>query len=720
MVDMNEIKPNLLTRIKGFFLLHPVAVAIIMFIFAIMLFGGCEKARADGMENYALDYLDGYMQENFPESYSVYEAHKSEYYSFVTYMVNNVTVCDILPRPNSGISTITEGYASYFEAFNRGVGASYNNNPYRLAVYTSDILTDITVPCYAYRFVRNSSAIGVGQFPISVSSTMNHYLYQGYHWYFGSRGRDSNPYTMLYTFGTYTITSSPRTVSNVIGYAPDGTDVYCNFTKVTNFIPSYTEDSRLKFAIIDDTSNGKTLMTDIRDFIRDFPIHDTSHSSVYLDPEKIVLGYTVDGVARTITLDSNNSSIRSKYIFETPLSAFDYSESDDIVSITTCDFTIVGTAQGDPDLTSQSYKVSCDYPIKRVSNSIDKGNNQYANDVNGDITSPEVSQSLNYLITFREGYGFDFDEFSDIEFPDYYTYADVYLYNNQAAYNYLINNLFNPNSVAYIIQNIANDEDEVITQIGLFLDDSNYGQYYDVIVFDWIQESSSSITHTYYYFETVSGRNKATTQIVRILQEDVNNIKVNSAAIFTAVDNLENESLEYFNAKLDIDEDILGWLRTIDYSINGINIPEPDYSDITSRLNYIMDKLSIIANHSSEPSEDDTVSEAIAYYKLHSLNDFPIQSVFDDNKLSIWMAGKVHSWLQGTDAQTTKTSLLNDAFDTLKSLYDSLTNEVDFFGNMEKYLLALRGGQIMDLDGKYFSRFFMNTFDPDTYDGGSL
>ena len=113
MVDMKEIKPNLLTRLKGFFLLHPVAVAIIAVIFAVIMFDGCEKARAEEYTDrsaYISTFLDS---TSFSSSQKeIILSYVSDYPYFYFAQASTGHACIYLFKTNTALLEYAESYGS--------------------------------------------------------------------------------------------------------------------------------------------------------------------------------------------------------------------------------------------------------------------------------------------------------------------------------------------------------------------------------------------------------------------------------------------------------------------------------------------------------------------------------------------------------------------------------------------------------------------------------
>lgn len=278
-----------------------------------------------------------------------------------------------------------------------------------------------------------------------------------------------------------------------------------------------------------------------------------------------------------------------------------------------------------------------------------------------------------------------------------------------------------------------------------YIRENNYTGYYDImyfIVHEQIYTSNgtgfSTLSNSYTrYFYFISDRyyNK----LILYREMDIMEyIKLNNEIsekvynyIYDRLLNIDDNIYYFIKDKANIDNDILNALENIDndmqFNLDNlndlINKILAALSDLNlSQLDTIETKLNtIIANigQSNYQNEDDTVAEAIQYYKSHNTNGIPSGQVYIDDKMSIWISGKVHLWLQGTDANTDKTNLINSVFDTLTSIYDSMKNNNDIFPNIQYFLdaIAKNNNYGYETHGDYMTRLFKGNVDISTYNG---
>lgn len=278
-----------------------------------------------------------------------------------------------------------------------------------------------------------------------------------------------------------------------------------------------------------------------------------------------------------------------------------------------------------------------------------------------------------------------------------------------------------------------------------YIRENNYTGYYDILYFivhEHVYTSNgtgfSTLSNTYtryYYFISDRYYNKLILYREMDIMEYVElNNKISEKIynyLYDRLLNIDDNIYYYIKNKANIDNDILTALENID---NDMQFNFDIINDILNRiLNALSDlhltqldtietKLNTIISNiglSNTINEDDTVAEAIQYYKSHNNNGVPTSQVYIDDKMSIWISGKVHLWLQGTDANSDKTNLINSVFDTLTSIYDSMKNNNDIFPNIQYFLdaIAKNNNYGYETHGDYMTRLFKGNVDISTYNG---
>lgn len=153
--------------------------------------------------------------------------------------------------------------------------------------------------------------------------------------------------------------------------------------------------------------------------------------------------------------------------------------------------------------------------------------------------------------------------------------------------------------------------------------------------------------------------------------------------------------------------------------VDAVNAIEFDYvpfddSDILSVLSGISSQLSDIFGR--DDNEDDTVSEAIVYYQSNNNNGLPTSDVYADNKMSLWMSGKVHVWLQGSSAADSRQGLLIDSFDFMTQFYDSLQSH-GLIGGVRNYVRSFTSGTSSGNAETVYKTIWTGSFNPNLKDG---
>ena len=725
--EMKEFKPSLIALTAWWLSRHLILVGFIVAL--ILSLVGCQKAKAESIPPSAREYFDecsigaltnlstaetetynAFVNTCFGQQYIYaydYHYYSATYHIFLFAPSSSIGVWGTYgtPRPLNLANNSTSNYPVYCVMFQTGgVQLITFNNP---------------------GFNAYWDVLGWNKYSQSYSTN----LQSGTTFQFGTtaNGFDGN---VKSNGGNFALIIYNR--STDYGYS-------AAYQTATVF-PSYTEDSRLKFALINDTYEGETLMTDIRQFMSDFAIQDTSHSSAYLDPESIILKYTVDGTEKTITLNSSNSTIRSKYIFETPVYQFDFDDENTSVIITSADFTISGTSQSAPYSATETYRIATNYPIRR-SNPLPIPTpiaDPTYNDVSANVEDPatvlqEITEQLTNDSTTTNAFTGEWT--LDQTHPTVPSWADNYDFRViKSDFNSIISSVVNADVWNYYTSNDPNLYDWITGGFNPrnFVDENRNFAFYDMIIISvyeanitWDPNSANPSLiyqniHLLGYITLYSQRyyvHKSAITDNNILAA-IEYSSMNDVAFYETVkaqiDQFEEYTLGRLDAQLSIEKDSLAWLKTISSKIDEIE-PYNDTS-LLSKLDSILTKLTQIAG--KDNNEDDTVSEAIAYYRANNDNGSPTSKVFTDNKMSIWLSGKVHFWLQGSNANEDKTGFLTATFDVLTSMYDSMQNEYGFFSSLNGYLYNLaHPSDIEDPEDNYLSFFFDSDFDPDTYEG---
>lgn len=748
--EMQVIRPNIFVMVYYWISQHLILVGIIVAI--LLSLCSCQKAAAEPISPYEIQYLEDMMQtwdtypNNTPVDFtSLYSQFESDCNTYPYYVTNNSNYIIMCKKPSFGlVSVYNSSYNPCDVAFNVSDYPDWQDSFPFIVYQTYAPASDWRV---VLRYEVYDFTGGMTVSPMRFSWT-------------GNTSKTKTDYTRI----TY-YNSTQFSVSNTSWYGNADSFYRCNGSNGTGYsngwsvsqlsvtpiqIP-YTEDSRLKFSTSLRGDGEKLLNTDLSGFVHWGPADNQ-------DISDLVLTLDCDGTEVEVELDDTNSEIvntknpnySKTLVYITPYSELGLDEYED-VTIVKCDFThtdfnLMGTVVTD-------YHIACNYVLKNETAPIESEEIERDNNVDGDKLTQQDMDDVYYNIHFNDDADLDFDEFFDVEFPDGFSFYYVCLKNVAASWSDMIEDGFIlPSDIYYLVTQTMPNKAALEEYIASWIKDNQAALFYDVVVFDYVQETNTTLTHTYYYYTTESGRIRAISNLLADIYQESNQTAVNTAAIYdymyTRLNDFEDKSLESFNDMVALDRQRNTWLSTISSgvntlnqtslngfadvveAINGIDIPVPepfDDSDILGGLSDILDKLDdlIDAVEGHSDNEDDTVSEAIAYYQAHNSNGMPTAQVFTDNKMSIWMAGKVHLWLQGSNASDTKTSLLSDAFDTLTSMYQAMSSEQYFFSGISGYLDDLTNSDYSSSDqtdpDKYYINFFFDPgYDPDRYDGGGI
>ena len=666
-IEMKEIKAPKRKGVKEFFGRHIIVIYLVV-ILAILLFGNIAKAEEcnynfnsleDGLNN-----IVGLSQTKIDIIVSTFEQY-CPYYQFYYDPTNNCLGANGSDMPHNYV-----------------VGMFVDSSPWHIGGLWF-LAPKNTTPSYSYKLYVSGNNVYLVRTNSGSSGSwytmFNEEFYNSYGVRF-SQYQDNgitpiinNSVTTRFTKNnTYYFVMEDYDVliqnnyGNVrpLGKTPTDFDPTSKIKYITPI--NYTEDSRLKFSLINDTFDGKVLMTDIRQFVSDFPIQDTSHSSIFLDPASITLTYTVGSTEKTITLNSTNSSIRSKYIFETPIYYFDFDDDNTDVIITKADFTISGTSQSSPFSATETYKISCNYPIRQLTPlpiPTPIPDPTY-NDVETNVSDPAtVLQEITIQLTndSTTTNAFTGEWTLDQTHPTVPTWADNYDFRViKSDFNSIISGIVNADIWNYYTTNDPNDYDWITGGFNPrnFVDENRNFAFYDMIIISvyeanvaWDPDNVGTNLiyqniHLLGYITLYSQRyyvHKAAitdSNILATLEYSSMNDVAFYETIKAAVDQFEEYTLGRFDASLDIEKDSLSWLKTIDNSIKAIdpfddssilNVLDNIYDAITgwggTDTSRIETKLDTLINHFiANNSQENTAYKRFVTW-LRDANSKPVQYV---------------------------------------------------------------------------------------------
>lgn len=512
------------------------------------------------------------------------------------------------------------------------------------------------------------------------------------------------------------------------------------------FPVSFVEDSRLKFSTFSLPSGGYYLQTDIRQFGFDNIDGSSASQQILLDNNSIDLTFVCDEEVFEFTLDSSNSVISSDYIFSTEFSSLFNFDDFDSIYIDKAEFTQViryRVSEQRPD-EYVNYKIDCEYYLKQPVPPVeieDIEYDEYTDTVK--VTQGEITER-NEVINHDNGvYSLEYPGENELVVPEGFT-VKIITVSADSSLADMINSLdawemlVNPIGTLYDLGEAA-----VLNVVGIdstdefneFMDEdikSNaYSLYYDIVCYYWTPAPSTGEVDSFYYYFTASGKIRTTNHILADIWVESNQTAYNTSAIYdylyTRLNDFEYQSLSSFASMIDLDVGRNNWLATLDLDlldgvsdiVDAVNAIEFDFipfddSDILSALSGISSQLSSFLG--LDNNEDDTVAEAIAYYQTHNSSGLPTQDVYLDNKMSLWMSGKVHAWLQGSSATDSRQGLLIDSFDFMTQFFDSLQSH-GLIGGVRNYVRSFTSVTSSGSAETVYKTIWTGSFNPNLKDG---
>lgn len=738
------------SHISSYFFTPIFYVVVGLIIFICFSFVSCGRASAEGMIQSDRDFLHDYFLDGFTaDQWSYIDGVMDECPYFITFQTTDGSIKAVCFMP----------YSSYYTYDDIHGSNNLSEPDLEIQITYNNVNRSLDIGCYYGRLC-----------PFSIGDIHSSSNDNPYRWFCFCTGMESTatgliviPSSMQYddssTWHCRWYNSSRRSISGFDSHAIqnwyyDPAYVNCNYnarvirgsytiteTYAQNVFPViYTEDSRLKFSTSLRGDGEKLLNTDLSDFLHWGPSSGMSVSD-------LVLTLDCDGVEVPVSLDSNNSEIiftknQNDYsyrcVYITPYSELGLDSYED-VTIVKCDFTRIYNHLGSDSPEVEDFKISCSYVLKNETAPIESEEIPLDASVDSDKLSVVEITDLHNSFQFSEG---EFvSDLSDIVAPDNFSFVEICVSTLPLQ---TLNNILS--YVPYILLtpetgvNATQAAEKVIYE---YLEDNYYTCVFDYIIFDWVfyddpENSDAGYDHLYFYYNTLSGRVRLIDNVLADIYVDVNQNTANTAAIynylFTRLNDFEDTSLDALNDIIGLDRQRNSWLGTLSSGIfnlsfissNGfsdvvdaVNAIEFDFvpfddSDILSALSDISSKLTAIFGR--DDNEDDTVSEAIAYYLSNNSGGLPTQDVYLDNKMSLWMSGKVHVWLQGSSAADSRQGLLIDSFDFMSQFYDSLQSH-GLIGGVRNYVRSFTSGTSSGSAETVYKTIWTGSFDPNLKDG---
>ena len=678
-----------------------------------------KKASADSISSYEIQYLEDMMQSwdvypsNTPVDFaSLYSQFESDCNTYPYYVTNNSNYIIMCKKPSFGlVSQYDSSYSPLGVAFNVSDYPNWQDS-FPFIVYQA--FSPASGWQCVIRFEVYDFNGGMTVLPMRFSWT-------------GDNSYSRSYYTRI--TGYY---ANSFSVSNTSWYGNPDSFYRCNGSNGTGYLSGwgvsqlsvtpiqipYTEDSRLKLSTFSLPSGGEYLQIDIRKIVKDFPISDSSHSSMGLYPEEeinMTISYVDDNdqvTTEDFVLSSDNSVISSKYIFSTNFEIFgDFSDYKDIY-VSAVSFSLAGSSQGQEGVTQETYNISCAYYLKQYVNPIVPDEVPFDDTIYSDsVTSSQISITLNEIgsksVSNRSGIWNNYDLVSTL--PSFPSWASVISFDIWQAVKYTDGSISEYYDEYYYRGYDAPQSEYpswyVETNPFDFPSMNFFSQYYDVLVIRLgTAVKNMSINNTphdfptnyvagdylilysarYYQHKNVEGIYK----LIDIVQKDANQSVEFMKYVKTRLDDFELKSLLSMGSLIDYAKKVNNLLSTIDLDINNgsDNIVQainsirfnPDYTPLISEMELIR---SAVINIPSAVRSD-LVYLFMPTYDGISVN---FNQYHDD------------------------IGILALPFDETKLVYDTMKN--NYTGNFEIDVPKLKVSGFTIYDGTHFSFDVWSLFD---------
>lgn len=572
--NLTEVKQGRIKLFIGWIVSHAVSIGLIGIGLALFL-SSCSKASASSLP----DNLEEILESDF-------ENHSYDYSDYSSYFT------DILSRDDLNVVRIRRSENDilyyFYMYYGMQIRTNYSNgyfpfwgfDTYLMNIASRGTTWDTTKVCY-YALSITNSGVKLDAFKPHRSNyydnlTLSLYSFPNYVPTNGdgangtSLGISISACNMHADYKTIVFNSSNSTYNSLYGiydsdsiicssdfyYQGNGSTAFYKESNWDEYYPPAVDDERLKITTVNDIYGQKNLFIDIREFINDFPISDTSGSSNWLDNDTLIITLVRDYIPEEVRLNASNSTIKSKYIFETPYSFFNVSEDEDLY-ISDVSFSISGSGQSVP-LQTESYNILCEYWLNEVYTRPSQDIIPIDGDVTGEVITNEEKQAKQYLVDFNQGYGLTFTEYQSLNKPDFFEDDAYFIYLSDGGNLADLINILFPNDEAHaIIEYIDNIDSEIKLQetIEDYLAHNAYTQMCSMIVFvfieDWTDFTAGTISSdelTYYYYVTTYGRIKQVNQQLADIYISSKQLEKNTSAtysyLYEKLNDFENMTLE--------------------------------------------------------------------------------------------------------------------------------------------------------------------------------
>lgn len=794
MNDLIEIKPSLKVRIQNFIVLHPILLAFIISLFVMLLFGGCDRAKASEMDldsqtyviseienanNYNdLSSLLSFVFSNYPyylefvgdELNGNTYVYNGKYFVFYLnekmfpYIVRETSTSLLNPLDSIG-SAQWSGSSGVYNGINRIDGIlptipSFSGSSYYWVGLYYNLLTN-NITAFGVGFGRTGSTYRSANVYNLDNEIISSISYIGYSSAPNSYSRflyNPDGYSSTYiAVGGRIDVAFDEYFSNHYLYIASGTYNSDTISKCwllpekrnISEMPSQTEGLKVYKRTL---QNQNSLVVDFSDLI--------SISQAVSNSSTLALTINVDGSDTVLNFDSEsdyyyyNTSLQKAY-YQFSYNALGLTGDIDYAYVSSVTVNNTTSSPGGSSTETFFYLDLVTLIGTPPSNGYeDEEIEQFEyNDIIDATEMETINEALLYAITSstggNNGIGLGISSFpysvnpadnlpSWADITTFEVWAPVYGTFNQ---NERIDRFyleFNSSLSPYFF-----DQDDILSEV------FKYSAYYDIVIIKLhtvpsVQNTDGTFTplnDTEYgsYYTTIYGvfvsdryyEHFTSSNIFNLLKYSKNidtNLYLTYDYLKQRLDNMNSNMVEYFKTSSDKLNSIIGLLESLNNSLPDLNnllnrilntllnlnisSPDIDIAPVISRLDSI---LSIMNNH----NEIDTIQECIDYYEEHSQGGLPSFDVWLDNMFSVWLTGRVHSWIQDSnpDINESRGNIIVRTFDVLSGTYDDIIG--DNFNYISEYLGYLTGSYSDSNRSVWFSNLFDYNFDITSYSGVS-
>lgn len=730
---MKEIKPSFKDRVNNFIVMHPIIVALVIMFVISLMFGGCQRAKAEEMNSSLRSEVESVLS-TYSVDWQQYSSYFDDIFASCPYVMayklsfndTYIVIFDFYYIDNIGFKNINNSNGFQFYTSRVSINGSYFST-----IIDSNVSSFSLGTSYRAIFSSRHQLCRIFKVPVTYSSLSvysNQYgllnMIGGVDWTTIVRGPDVNyigdaasSFSIDEIYVKYG--NIPFNTSRMIVTYPD--DTWSSITSSTEGFKVYKQSIH----------NQEFLMIDFSDCVA---WNLMGNSDLYVSNASFDLNVGSD--THLFELDEQSYyhyNFNSKRAYwQIPFSAFSAFGFDDASLVTVSNVVVdFGFVAGMPMNYTANFIGTVTLKGSSDSNLLPPSSDTL---VQEDDYNPTIL--LNVTNSVLESYSQSVFDYELV--PDYTTVLS-------GLADYIIIDAWYWDNSPTLYE--ANKQPDAEFQIANYLYDNSFALFYDAIILHVFHHTTDGAdatrpagyvvfyTHRYYLRNGILALNTNLTTLIEYERLSKNYLYDLYSFTFDKLGNIDQNTYEFFVAALAHNSAVEGFLSNIYGALGGLDNLLGRILDALAdlhldQLDTIDAKLTTIISNMGQsggggsvsvPDEDDTIEEAIKYYLLCEDSIGVERAIFED-KFSVWFTGKWHLWLQGKKENGTAPEdnhffIIGESVELVTNAYDFLTSEPYFWRLFSSWFDSLAGNDNGGEFNQYLTTFGKGHYNPDHYNG---